>query len=534
METKDEVLEAIANDPEVIALIQEKNLPDLTSFPNFDEAICYIAKNGYTEIARLFLKHQPIDPLDFCSLPLTLAAQNNHMDMVKLFLFEKERGWHFQARIKFNNNATAIHPLLWATQNALINVVKLYLDRYCKEYELEHESHAHRLSILQQAYLEAIRQQQIEIVRLLLDDESIDPNKGYKGSAPLVIAVMTGNLSLLNLLLLDDRFDHYDAAIEKACELGNMEMLQLLKKYETRFEEAIEMYHSCKIIKGLKLAIDHKHLPIILYLLEQPNIPLQHVFFWSVENNLIAIIQLLLPKIDPQFNKSICLREAAKRGFDEIVACLLKDGRSKPETFGNQALRDAAAKGHIAIVKMLLEDPRVNPGARENYALSKATEGDYHEIVKLLLPRVDVKIRKYKAGLTTYTSWSVLKVYINDKRLNLELEALPELCYQVYKKMSYDSDLLMKFVNLYSWLPWSEKLVQNLIKIADDQVNMPNIKTTIKVAKMLNTCGIFRLAKLPLLPENRCEIENFMIAALNKAVEPKTEETPNMQHGLGL
>jgi len=525
MNQKEEFLKALSdNDPEQIAALQKAGFQ-----PDYD-ALNYVAEKGYTEIARLLLQHKDIRCRNFCAFPLRIAVQNGHMDLVKLFLFEKEGPFYQNLDIGFNDGKPVRHIFLWAIEEAYINVVRLFIDRDSDRYGRENSN------IYQQGYNLAIKLEQLDIVALLLDDDRVSPNLRKGNCSPLVMAVETGNPALVNLLLEDDRIDasaNNNAALSKVCELGNQEIFNLLVAYGVLSEGIknfnpsilpIEKNPEKPVYAALEYAIKNKHKNIVLHFLKQPDMDLKYIFAWSVQFNFVDIIPYVLkqePALNPQFYKSYCLRLAAGLGHHEIVNYLLQDGRAKPEALEDQALRVAVEKGHTKVVTLLLADPRVNPAAREHSALRMAARNGHSEIVKLLLadPRADFHIKDPENySDLAYIPSSVLKVFIDDKRLNLD--ALPDINYSALKYQHNSSDY-HRLMNLYTWLPWSlEKLVVN---IADKTEITETDKNKLKASKLLNTCGLFQYAQPGLVKDVNKSIGNFMLQVVEKALDKKKE-----------
>jgi hypothetical protein len=95
------------------------------------------------------------------------------------------------------------------------------------------------------------------------------------------------------------------------------------------------------------------------------------------------------PGADPNANDGAALFEAARRGFDRVVALLLGHPRVDPNA--GRALREAAIHGHTGVVRLFLGHPLVDPAAEDNAALQCASLYGRWDVAALLLedPRVN-------------------------------------------------------------------------------------------------------------------------------------------------
>lgn len=108
-------------------------------------------------------------------------------------------------------------------------------------------------------------------------------------------------------------------------------------------------------------------------------------FSYCCDSNRLNVVEFLAPKIkhinvDHGFTYNSPLREAAKRGYLDIVKCLIKNG-ANVNLNNSEALMWASNAGHIEVVKYLVEN-----GANINneYGLRWAAEEGHLEVVKFL------------------------------------------------------------------------------------------------------------------------------------------------------
>lgn len=88
----------------------------------------------------------------------------------------------------------------------------------------------------------------------------------------------------------------------------------------------------------------------------------------AVEQNKIEKVKALLinKKLDPSFNRNICIKYASSEGYSEIVKILLKDDRVDPAWTKNYAITAAYDNKHFDIVNLLWKDQRVKISLEED------------------------------------------------------------------------------------------------------------------------------------------------------------------------
>ena len=102
-------------------------------------------------------------------------------------------------------------------------------------------------------------------------------------------------------------------------------------------------------------------------------------------NRVPEVVQLLAcPGVDPTWDNSWCLRDAAQLGHTSIVQLLLADGRADPGALNQLAIRDASFLRRSDTVAVLLVDPRVDPTALDGAALKAALMHGHTAVAALL------------------------------------------------------------------------------------------------------------------------------------------------------
>lgn len=79
-------------------------------------------------------------------------------------------------------------------------------------------------------------------------------------------------------------------------------------------------------------------------------------------NGYTEVVRLLLQdkRVDPSANNNSAIQWASQNGHTEVVRLLLSDPRVDPSVKDNIAIRFASAYDHLDVVKLLLQDPRVD------------------------------------------------------------------------------------------------------------------------------------------------------------------------------
>lgn len=232
-------------------------------------ALRYSVQEGRTEIVEILLADPRIDPSSKNSEAVEIAAFSGKLEILRILLQDP--------RVKLNN-----HALGYAAEHGHIDVVRVLLDdprvvpEYDNNYALRGASESGNGDIVRlllsdprvvpnaNILINAVQQEDIETVRLLLSQYNIDPshrdneaiissnyeiaelllqhpkvNPGAQRDKALTFAVENDDLELVKLFLsspLIGRFSHADA-LQFARGAGYRDMIKLLeddlKKYPT-------------------------------------------------------------------------------------------------------------------------------------------------------------------------------------------------------------------------------------------------------------------------------------------------------------
>ncbi|KAJ3309274.1 hypothetical protein HDV04_006260 [Boothiomyces sp. JEL0838] len=233
-----------------------------------NDALFSATQTGSLEIVELLLRDPRVDPSDMDSIAFRNACSNGHYEIVKSFI--RDNRTDFQAD---NNFGLGV-----ACDNGYTNIVRLLSDicdptdndYYAFKAAIENGNLETLKLILKQQEYDfdlvgfATTHNQIQIVEYLLAC-GIDPTKNDCYS--LRHAVKHQQIEIFKLLLKDNRVDpriRNNYPIGKASELGNMEMVQILLKYD--IDPYDEDYYA------LKASYLNKHFHIVNLLLQDPRL----------------------------------------------------------------------------------------------------------------------------------------------------------------------------------------------------------------------------------------------------------------------
>lgn len=221
-------------------------------------------------------------------------------------------------------------------------------------------------------FKEAIRQNAIHLVSIMLLDPTIDPNDPGDSPSdnpylriPIKLATERNHLEILELLMLDPRVDPTlgnNIAVVVAAQQG------YIKAYNRLLQDP-RVNPAAQNNRAIIVAANGGHLQVVTELLRDP-------------------------RVNPADQNNIAIIVAADHGHLQVVVELLRDPRVNPAVQNNTAIILAAGSGHLQVVAELLRDPRVNPADQNNAALGNSALNHHYEVAKLLFadPRVQQSI----------------------------------------------------------------------------------------------------------------------------------------------
>jgi ankyrin repeat protein len=289
---------------------------------NPQEILRFCCCHGYTEVAQIMLEDFHADPTAQFHAAWILACGGDSLRLVELLL--KHPGLLPHAN---DNEAICV-----ASAHGNIEIVQRLLripsiDPSCGGRDT--------------ALLRALREENREVVKLLVRDERVDPTTDH--CAALLAAAYHGWDDILQCLLREFASTEEDvsSAIFLACcsSIERVEIVAMLLQYidVAPFEQGNEW---------LVEAVANGHYKIAQYFLENDVANAFfagcHVFIAACRDGCLELVQYCL--MIPDFDASVR---------------------------NNLALIEASANGHIDIVQLLLQQPKVHPSATCNFVFTK-------------------------------------------------------------------------------------------------------------------------------------------------------------------
>lgn len=317
--------------------------PRIDPSQDSNKALRLASEKGYTEIIKLLLRYDCVDPTVMDNSPIEMAACYGRLQVVKLLLAD-ERVSRLD-RIKGN-------VIQFASRGGHVDIVKFLLT-YPYIDPTAQDNSAIRL---------AAEHGRAEVVRLLLQDERVDPTDA------LQYAVRQGHAAVVELLLRDNRVDPSignNKAFHEACERNYDKVVKLLLQ-DGRIDPGADN------AAALRKAAKRNSVAVVGLLLADlrvdPTAGNNAALLTAASHGRVEVVKSLLqhPRVDPAANESVAICKAAKKGHTAVVKCLLEDGRADPTANSYLALRLAVASDNIEIACRLVKDPRVNPNKEDD------------------------------------------------------------------------------------------------------------------------------------------------------------------------
>ncbi len=146
--------------------------------------------------------------------------------------------------------------------------------------------------------------------------------------------------------------------------------------------------------EAIKNAASKGYLEIVERLMQDKRVdpyqgPHDNALYSAAESGKLKVVAYLAE--NTHINPDSALHGAAWNGHVKVVDYLLQHPDIDPSSDHNQALQNAAIRGHLAVVKRLLKEPRIDPGAFYDSVIRNAASHGQLGVVELLLndPRVD-------------------------------------------------------------------------------------------------------------------------------------------------
>jgi ankyrin repeat protein len=245
-------------------------------------------------------------------------------------------------------------------------------------------------------FLEAIKQNNIEIVKLLMDFAhqydiiiNINDRDEWWGNYPLLEAIKQNNIEIVKLLVdydakmlskLKIKVELKNYPLLEAIKYNNLDILQQLFRYASLHEIKLNIHESNALGHyPLQLAIQHNNEAMVKLLLEYADdhdstINLDELILLAVEQNSVEMINQLMDYANDH-DITIDINNKNKEGWE------------------NYSLLEATNKNNIDMVKLLMNYAKnhdillkINEQSSQGeFALLNAIQHNNIEVVKLLL-----------------------------------------------------------------------------------------------------------------------------------------------------
>ncbi|KAK6530666.1 hypothetical protein TWF281_007505 [Arthrobotrys megalospora] len=303
----------------VMLLLETNGLnPDLKDLDG-QTPLSYAAREGHEAIIKLLLETGKVDPDSkdsYKRTPLSLAAENGHEAIVTLLLQTGKLDPNSDCEEGWTPFSYAIESRVPSVASAMIQALLRWGARVDFEYKLP------------TPLLRAIRQGDIALVKLLLENGAQPDLKSSGGRTPLSEAVHTGHETVQLLLESGARLD--------------------LRRWEER--------------KVLADATDRNYYKTAKLLLDS-----------SVHPGMKG------------WGEELLILDAGEKGYDGIVGLFLEKGvQPNPKDWkGRRLLSIAAANGHYKTVKLLLENG-ARPESEDSDGRIPLSHAKRKEVIELL------------------------------------------------------------------------------------------------------------------------------------------------------
>lgn len=327
--------------------------------------------------------------------------------------------------------------------------------------------------------LNAINDNDIKLVKLLLQDECIDINKSYNNITPFNAACIKGNIDMVKLLLQNDKLnvyksnDDYNIDIPEEFTHDLHFNTQLLENHLESYTSYSSMRHNESYIierfrdsmSPINNAVKYKHIDIIKLLLEDDRIDVNKPdkYKWTpldiaCYQGYIDIVKLLLENtklnivdsIYEHFNY-VFKHEIKLENQNEILNMLLEDGRIDVNIIFNIS----CSFGFIDIVRLLIDDERIDINKQNKNMISPlcaAIQKQHVDIIKLLLDNNEINLYQMSRNVTAFwkaiytNNNEIIKLLIENKNFDINEPISDDENTPLYLLCSRAQDDLVKIL----------------------------------------------------------------------------------------
>ena len=241
--------------------------------------------------------------------------------------------------------------LLFMAQDDDVEYVKLSLDMGADPSIPNTNADIEKYPLEEYALGKAVKYGNVDIVKLLLEDERSNPTLDY-----IIEAIKKEYIEILKLLLANGRVDPGETdnqAIFTACSLGYREVTIILLN-----DDRVDPSDTREDIFGYLIVENHSiSQPEKIRYGRNPKLRV------SSEDERLAILEILLAdaRVDPSIDDGSALIYALDVKYFKIFNRLLADKRINPNLLGSELLDSAINSGNVEIVKTLIIEYNMDP-----------------------------------------------------------------------------------------------------------------------------------------------------------------------------
>jgi ankyrin repeat protein len=213
------------------------------------------------------------------------------------------------------------------------------------------------------------------VLCLLLNDPIVDPSCLGRNT-PLIRAMIGHHIQCVKLLLDDERVDPSaddNFLLRELASIGEVDLIGIvLKDSRVRVEEHLisAAYRACSSetqkVHVLSLLLDCGVIDTSIHGKEFLLEAAEHA------NHALVLSLLQTYGVDPLYCGAYAFICACEDGDYKVAKYYMFDIKDfDPSIQNNLALSKASANGHLEIIELLLSDDRVNPSATSNYTISR-------------------------------------------------------------------------------------------------------------------------------------------------------------------
>jgi ankyrin repeat protein len=282
-------------------------------------------------------------------------------------------------------NPLIFHNAALDNQFALLNLVKFskspnranHLEKLLKNPTVDPSNNGNK------AFIEACGAGKLDLVQVLIKDPRVDISDGHNRALRLAAGKDTSANSAYSEIfqMIVERLELNDQFLE-AVSNGNQQLVVEMLKNPY-------VHPGIHQSEALSLALVGGYADIFRILINDPRVNLprfaQRLARQAVIHNQPEILDIIFSKEIQGHSLDSLLLQAVLRGSPQMVEKLLRDPRTNPAFFKNQAIYIAVKNGDIEVFERLLQHPLVDPSDEDNRALFFASSNnDVHMVERLL------------------------------------------------------------------------------------------------------------------------------------------------------